>query len=132
MDLIGFLYLLILKMEFFFILIVQQIKYHKKSKVSQREAEEIATRVDWRLRLIEQGDLALPDDCDFVTFLMSDGRVEQPVILMNPRENHPLRQMPIANNPLPTSLVRESRPLGQPLVNFLLNRLGQQLASPLP
>ena len=112
---------------------VGQRKFKKsRNTESQREAEEIATRVDWRLRLIEQGDLALPDDCDFVTFLMSDGRVEQPVILMSPRENRPLRQMSIANNPLPTSLVREPRPLLQPLVNFLLNRLGQQLASPLP
>jgi integrase len=39
----------------------------------QREADELVVRVERKLRLLEQGDLTLPDDVDVATFLMANG-----------------------------------------------------------
>ena len=50
----------------------------------------------------------------------------------NPRENRPLRQMSVANDQLPATFIQQPRPFAQPFLNFLLNRLSQQLASPFP
>lgn len=54
----------------------QRIKRSTRTK-RKREAEEIALRVDRRIWLIEQGDLAIPDGVDILTFLMSDGMPNQ-------------------------------------------------------
>jgi len=43
------------------------------------EARQTMARVERRLKLIEQGDLVLPDGADLVTFLLSDGKLTQPV-----------------------------------------------------
>ena len=45
------------------------------------EAETILERVERRLQLIEQGDLSVPTDADLMTFLLSDGKLAQPVVL---------------------------------------------------
>lgn len=42
-------------------------------------AQELAGRVERRLKLIEQGDLILPPDADLMTFLLSDGKLTRPV-----------------------------------------------------
>lgn len=44
-----------------------------------QEAHDIAGRVERRMRLIEQGDLAVPEQADLLTFLLSDGKLLQPV-----------------------------------------------------
>jgi integrase len=43
------------------------------------EAQRTVARVERRLKLIEQGDLVLPEGADLVTFLLSDGKLAQPV-----------------------------------------------------
>jgi len=43
------------------------------------EAQQIVSRIERRLKLIEQGDLSLPAGADLVTFLLSDGKLIQPV-----------------------------------------------------
>lgn len=49
----------------------QRIKRSTRTKI-ERDANEIASRVDRRLQLIEQGELHVPDDADVATFLMSE------------------------------------------------------------
>ena len=44
-----------------------------------QEAHDIAGRVERRMRLIKQGDLVPPDGADLFTFLVSDGKLVQPV-----------------------------------------------------
>ncbi len=45
----------------------------------EREAVNLLNRVERRLRLVEQGDVVLPDDGDLLTYALSDGRqAEQP------------------------------------------------------
>ena len=46
---------------------------------NEQEASELAARVERKLRLVEQGDLAIPDGVDVATFVISDGRLTQPV-----------------------------------------------------
>ena len=48
---------------------------------NQREAESALERVERRLRLIENGDLTIPNDADPMTFLLSDGKLSQPAIV---------------------------------------------------
>lgn len=43
------------------------------------EARDIAGRVERRMRLIQQGDLVLPEGADLLTFLLTDGKRVQPV-----------------------------------------------------
>ncbi len=43
----------------------------------EREANEIASRVDRRLRMLETGEVELPDGIDVLTFLMSEGQRTQ-------------------------------------------------------
>lgn len=47
--------------------------------VNQSEAEAVVARVERRLKLIEDGDLPIPDDVDLATFILSDGKLERPV-----------------------------------------------------
>lgn len=55
-------------------------RFKKSLKTSkENEAHELATRAARKLRLIEQGDLAIPDGMDAATFVVSDGRLTQPV-----------------------------------------------------
>ncbi len=58
----------------------QRVKRSARTR-DEREATELAMRVDRKLRLIEQGDLAIPNDADVVTFLMSDGKLTTPIQL---------------------------------------------------
>ena len=46
-----------------------------------KAAQELADRVERRMKLIEQGDLKLPPDADPMTFLLSDGKLTLPVEL---------------------------------------------------
>ncbi|GDY10867.1 hypothetical protein LBMAG52_43550 [Planctomycetia bacterium] len=50
----------------------------------------------------------------------------------NPREDRPLRLMPVANHQLPATFIQQARPFAQPLLNLLLNGSSQQPASPIP
>jgi integrase len=43
-----------------------------------QEAQEVVARVERRLRLLELGDLVMPDGSDVMTFLLSDGKLTQP------------------------------------------------------
>lgn len=47
----------------------------------QQQAEDTAARVERRLKLIEQGDLVLPQGADLLVFLLSDGKISQPVVI---------------------------------------------------
>ena len=47
-----------------------------------KAAQELADRVERRLKLIEQGDLIFPPDADPMTFLLSDGKLTLPVEFM--------------------------------------------------
>ena len=58
----------------------QRIKRSTRTK-DEQEAQEIALRVERRLRLVEQGDLSIPDTVDPVGFLM--GEVEKTCINLN-------------------------------------------------
>ena len=46
-----------------------------------QEAQDLADRVERRLKLIDQGDLVIPPDADVMTFLLSDGKLSQPVAI---------------------------------------------------
>lgn len=52
----------------------QRMKRSARTK-NEREAQQLVSRVDRRLRMIEQGDLAIPDGVDVATFLISDGKL---------------------------------------------------------
>jgi integrase len=52
--------------------------------VDPKEAETLLARAERRLRLIDQGDVELPDDADLLTFILSDGRREYSVRLAKP------------------------------------------------
>jgi integrase len=52
----------------------QRLKRSTRTK-DERLANELAVRVDRKLRLIEQGDLVVPEDVDIMTFLISDGKL---------------------------------------------------------
>lgn len=57
-------------------------KFKRSLKTTnQREAETAVSRVERRLKLIEDGDLSIPDDVDFTTFIVSDGKLERPVVV---------------------------------------------------
>ena len=43
------------------------------------EAQQTINRVERRFKLIEQGDLTVPEGADLITFLLSDGKLSQPV-----------------------------------------------------
>lgn len=46
------------------------------------EAKDLLNRVERRLRLVDQGDVVLPDDADLLTYALTDGRqTEQPTRL---------------------------------------------------
>ena len=58
----------------------ENARFKKSLKTkNRREAEELVSRVERRLRLIEQGDLEVPSDCDLLTFLVSDGKLQKRV-----------------------------------------------------
>lgn len=44
----------------------------------EREAMQLADRVERKLRMVEQGDLTIPEHADVITFLMSDGKLVTP------------------------------------------------------
>lgn len=46
-----------------------------------KEAQEIADRVERKLKLIDQGDLVLPANADLMTFLLTDGKLSRPAEL---------------------------------------------------
>ena len=48
---------------------------------SQREAEAAVVRVDRRLKLVEDGDVSIPDGADLATFIVSDGKLDRPVVV---------------------------------------------------
>lgn len=57
-------------------------KFKRSLKTTnQREAEAAVCRVERRLKLIEDGDLSIPDDADLTTFILSDGKRERPVVV---------------------------------------------------
>ncbi len=57
-------------------------KFKRLLKTSnQREADTAVARVERRLKLIEDGDLSIPDDADLTTFIVSDGKRERPVVV---------------------------------------------------
>ena len=47
--------------------------------IDPQEAQDLADRVERRLKLIDQGDLTLPPDADLLTFLLTDGKLARPV-----------------------------------------------------
>jgi site-specific recombinase XerD len=47
----------------------------------QKEANSCLARLEENLRLVERGRLAVPDGADFGLFLLSDGKLEKPVLL---------------------------------------------------
>jgi len=48
---------------------------------NRKEAEAVVDRVDRRLRMLEQGDIHLPEKTDLLTFLLSDGKCVRPLQL---------------------------------------------------
>ncbi len=57
-------------------------KFKRSLKTTnQREAETTVCRVNRRLKLIEDGELSIPDDADLATFILADGRLERPVMV---------------------------------------------------
>ena len=48
----------------------------------QKEANACLARLEENLRLVERGRLAVPDGADFGLFLLSDGKLDQPVQLV--------------------------------------------------
>jgi integrase len=56
-------------------------KFKKSLKTdNQTEAETALARAERRLKLIEDGDLPVPDDADLLTFILSDGKLERPLV----------------------------------------------------
>ena len=51
---------------------IQRLKRSTRT-TDTRRANEISLRADRRLEMLERGELALPEDVDVLTFLMSDG-----------------------------------------------------------
>ena len=51
---------------------------------SRKDAEAARSRLEENLRLLERGRLILPSHADIATFLLSDGRIEQPIAVPNP------------------------------------------------
>lgn len=49
--------------------------------VDPKQAEDTLARVERRLKLIEQGDLILPEGADLLIFVLSDGKLLQPVTI---------------------------------------------------
>ena len=57
-------------------------KFKRSLKTAnQREADTAVARVERRLMMIEDGDLLIPDDADLTTFIISDGKLERPVVV---------------------------------------------------
>ena len=57
-------------------------KFKRSLKTTnQREAATAVARVERRLKLIEDGDLSIPDAADLTTFTLSDGKFERPVVV---------------------------------------------------
>lgn len=55
-------------------------KFKKSLKTTEQdEADATLSRVERRLKLIEDGDLTIPDNADLMIFLISDGKLQQPV-----------------------------------------------------
>ena len=45
------------------------------------DADTRVARIDRRLKLIEQGDLVVPDGTDLLSFLMTDGKPQPKIVL---------------------------------------------------
>lgn len=58
----------------------QKFKRSLKTR-DQTEADTVLVRAERRLKLIEDGDLPIPDDADLATFILSDGKLERPVVV---------------------------------------------------
>jgi len=56
----------------------QKLRRSLKTK-SRKEAASRRSRIEENLRLVDSGRLTIPDDSDVVTFLLSDGKLNQPV-----------------------------------------------------
>ncbi len=57
-------------------------KFKRSLKTTrQREADVVVARVERRLKLIDDGDVAIPDGADLATFVVSDGKVDRPVVV---------------------------------------------------
>ncbi len=54
----------------------RRVKRSARTK-NERESQQLAGRVDRRLRMVEQGDRAIPDGIDVAAFLFSDGELAQ-------------------------------------------------------
>ena len=60
-------------------------KYHVNLKATDpKDADACLARLEENLRLVERGRLAVPAGADLGLFLLSDGRLEQPVALVRP------------------------------------------------
>ncbi len=56
---------------------IGQNKFKKSLRTrDEREAMQLLARVDRRIRLVEQGDLSIPEDAEITTYVVSDGRLE--------------------------------------------------------
>jgi integrase len=60
-------------------------KYHVNLKeTAQKDADACLARLEENLRLVERGRLVVPEGADLGLFLLSDGRLEKPVVLARP------------------------------------------------
>jgi integrase len=58
----------------------QKFKRSLKTR-DQSIADTALIRAERRLKLIEDGDLSIPDDADLATFILSDGKLERPIVI---------------------------------------------------
>lgn len=60
-------------------------KYHVNLKATDpKEADGCLARLEENLRLVERGRMTVPTGADFGLFLLSDGKLEQPVEIVRP------------------------------------------------
>jgi integrase len=60
-------------------------RFHVNLKASEpKEADACLARLEENLRLVERGRLTVPEGADLGLFLLSDGRIEKPVVVVRP------------------------------------------------
>ena len=88
-------------------------KFKRSLKTTDRnQAESTLTKVERRLKLIEDGDLVVPGDAD-LTIFVSDGKLHQPVVVRTTTLGELIEQYRAESFSNVTGTSRSNKPSGR-------------------
>jgi len=103
----------------------QKLRRSLKTK-NRKEATSRRSRIEENLRLVDSGRLAVPDDADIVTFLLSDGKLNQRISVPRRIKLGQLYQRYVESLP-PDSMEANTLSTASTHMTHVADMLGRQL-----